>query len=56
MSRRKKIERALFNFMFVQNGILMSIEEALRHGEPVRLYGSDIPLIAEQIGEALDAR
>ncbi len=55
MTRQQKIEWALYDYMFVRRGILMSFDKALTNtsGEPISFYGSDIPCMAALIKEAL---
>ncbi len=57
MTRTEIIERALYDVLFVKRGMLMTFGEAMGHtsGEPISVYGSDIPLLARRVQVALDA-
>ncbi len=55
MTRQQKIEWALYDYMVARPGLMMTFLQARAHtsGEPISLYGSDIPRMAALIKEAL---
>lgn len=56
MNRREIVKRTLYDELVLNAGVQMTFREAMAHtsGEPLRLYGDQIPEIAARIIEELD--